>query len=153
MGIIKNEYLFILPVDKFAVNFINIKGILVNRKLSLKLKKAVNIMKTTQKELMQIFRITRPEAKKIQLLIMHKYYTASLADYHLEQIDKILQCYGVEIIYGEQQFSYDDGIVLYYVNTGDMYNTTIYYNTYTQRFYIGDIGTFIEKYGDKYHIQ
>jgi hypothetical protein len=101
--------------------------------------------------------------KKYAKIILDKEYTEqkekelinlcckkSIADYHdgyshisfairdyLEDINKIMNAYGVESLY-------NDGIDLDYVNTGDTYNITIFY--YKDKLRIGDWGSIAEKY-------
>ncbi len=67
----------------------------------------------------------------------------------LELANKILEGHGWEVIDGDGPGGFWMDAVLAYVNMGDTYNTTIYYDTDKGKFYLGDWGSWVERYGDK----
>ena len=68
----------------------------------------------------------------------------------LDEIDRLLGSHGTEAIRGEWQNGYWCDIVAAYCNMGDSYLTTVIQKRAdrgwrSSRFYVGDIGTFMEK--------
>lgn len=110
-------------------------------------------MKVTQKELIELFGVTKLQAGYIQMLIKPTFNSWKYGEKVLQEIDEILHNFGVESI-SNDDFSYRRGgdSVLFYINTGDSYNITFCYNTHTERFIITTVGDFIERYGEKYNI-
>jgi len=63
----------------------------------------------------------------------------------------VLEGYGVEVIVGNYRGHRMD--VALYVNMGDTYAPTIIYDTIKEKFYVGDLGTFVELRGHKYKVE
>lgn len=75
-------------------------------------------------------------------------------DRALETINQKIGGYGIEAINGSKsQHSYYLDAVALYVNTGDVYNTTVLYNIDTRRFYLTTVGDFVEKNEKRYGIK
>lgn len=71
----------------------------------------------------------------------------------LELANKVIDGSGWEVIDGDGPGGFWQDAVLAYVNTGDTYNMTIYYDTDKQRFYLGDWGSWVERNGKKRGVQ
>ncbi len=71
-------------------------------------------------------------------------------DISLEFANEAMNAHGVEAIRGHD---YDDryygDVRALYVNMGDVYITTVLYDTRKRRWYLTDVGTWAEKQGDK----
>ena len=75
------------------------------------------------------------------------------AEEAMKAINGLLDGHGVEAVradYHVDRFHFD--IVASYVNMGDMYVCTVIYETETGRFVMTDLGTWIERNGEKYGV-
>lgn len=74
----------------------------------------------------------------------------------LNLINRKIHAYGVESIEGTKvrHPSYaETGVVALYVNTGDVYNATVLYNTVTRSFQVTTVGDFVEHNERRYGIR
>lgn len=71
----------------------------------------------------------------------------------LDDLNRALHGHGVEAIHGSQWDRYYMDVVLLYVNKGDPYVATVYYDPQDNKFRIGGWGDWVEKYGDKAGVQ
>lgn len=70
----------------------------------------------------------------------------------LELANEMLDGYGVEAISGNWVGGFWGDTVCLYVNMGDTYAATIFYDAIKGRFYVGDWATFLETRGDRYGV-
>ena len=77
-----------------------------------------------------------------------------LIDIALDFANQVLDGHGIEAIRGDVTVDryYFDNVALY-VNMGDTYNTTIVYETATNRFLLTDYGTWVEHNERRYRIE
>ena len=73
-------------------------------------------------------------------------------DHVLDRADEILGGYGIEAIRGNWVDHYYQDIVALYVNMGDVYVTTILFNTTTEAFSITTVGDWVEYNTRRYGI-
>jgi len=108
-----------------------------------------------QKRLLQVFSISKEEAKEIDLLLSKiRKVSGAKAEVMLKRINKLIGGYGVEAIRGSSfRRGYYGDIVALYINKGDTYDTTIIFNTITKMPMIASMGYFVEKNMRKYNIQ
>jgi hypothetical protein len=70
----------------------------------------------------------------------------------LDRADTIITGHGVEAIQGRWVNSYYGNIVGLYVNKGDTYALTVLFDTPRHKFYITDLGTWVEENQIRYQI-
>lgn len=71
-------------------------------------------------------------------------------DIALDQINKVLQGYGIESIKDNQWDRYYCDIGLLYVNMGDTYIPTVIYDTRKETWHICSWGDYVEKYWKRF---
>ena len=86
-------------------------------------------------------------AKSIAGEINSKY---SLHDTKLFKINNLMRGYGVESITGSYVSHYWQDINLLYVNMGDTYTPTVFYDTLKDKMFLGDWGSYVEKYPKRF---
>ena len=85
-------------------------------------------------------------AKDIRTLLAAWDGTPQDVERILDALNDLLEGHGVEVIYSNNFVSrYWQQTGLVYVNTGDLYNPTVYFDTEKDRFYVGDVATPIER--------
>lgn len=90
---------------------------------------------SAEKEKELITFITKKSIKDYESKDYHKSFAIV---FYLEEINKILNTFGVE------SFIFKDNESIEYCNAGDIYNLTIYF--YKDKLRIGNIGTIMEKH-------
>lgn len=75
-------------------------------------------------------------------------------DRALDRVNTILKGFGVEAIEAERVFDpYYQHIALLYVNLGETYQPTIYFNTVSSTFNVGSWGDWVEANDRRYRIR
>lgn len=70
----------------------------------------------------------------------------------MEDANDLIQGHGVEGIMGTNDRGLQTAVLLY-VNMGDTYDGTLCYDVPKKQFFVGDWGSWVEKYGDKYQVE
>ena len=109
----------------------------------------INLSRASIKAIAAALNVTRYQAQNIKDDCGCSRRPKSV-DVTLDYINEVTQAHGVEAIRSTiNNGGYYQDIAALYVNMGDVYITTVLYDTKRRQWYLTDIGTWAERQGDK----